>query len=98
MANNLHVGEIGVTLKLDTGLDLTGATTLQILAQNPSKQKKTWTASDSGTPTDGIVQYDTVSGDLDIAGNWRFQAKVVTGGKTYLGDVAELQIYKEFEL
>lgn len=57
-------------------VDIRGATTLQIIARPPAGAVNTWTATESSTGIN-YLRYDTVSGDLDESGLWRYQARVV---------------------
>ncbi len=61
-------------------IDISDGTTLNILLKPPSDGTLlTKTATFTGTGTDGSVYYDTVSGDLDTAGEWQIQAYKTNG-------------------
>jgi hypothetical protein len=80
--NEIHLNDIGtifeVTLQDDTvAVDLSTATTLEMVFLKPSGTKVTQTAALSGDGTDGKIRYVSVSGDLDETGVWDLQAHVV---------------------
>lgn len=97
-AEEIHEGDIGTifTINLtdcDVAVDLTGHTSLQIIFAKPDGTSVTKTASDSGTPTDGIITYTTISGDLDQDGVWRIQAKVTIPAGTFSSDIEKFRVY-----
>ena len=78
----IHVGDIGTQFTLtisDAGkaVDLSSATTKQIIFRKPDAVKLTKTAEFVTDGTNGQVKYLSISGDLDLAGFWRVQAHVV---------------------
>lgn len=98
-ANEIHNGDIGtifeVTLKDGTVLvDLSGATTKEILFLPPNKALKTKTAAFKTDGTDGIIQYTTLAADLDQAGKWKLQAHVVLPTGEWKSDIAEFRVHK----
>jgi hypothetical protein len=44
--------------------------------------------------TDGKIEYTTVDGDLNGAGNWEIQAKVVTPSGTWSTGVGYFKVYE----
>lgn len=51
------------------------------------------TGSVVGAPTDGVVQYTTVSGDLSVPGNWQVQVLVVfTGGRSFAAEATPFKV------
>ena len=77
------------TLTLDTNIDLSTATTHDIVYKKPDESTGTWT----GTVTDTTkIQYSVQSGDLDQHGLWRVQAKVTDGGLNGFGDIVLIQV------
>jgi hypothetical protein len=61
-------------------LDISAATTLELLFQTPDGVLKTKTAVLSTDGTDGKLRYITVASDLDKIGTWRWQAHVAGPG------------------
>jgi len=83
MSANIQVGDIGtifeVTVKDEAGVavNLSSATTKEILLQKPDKTVLTKTASFKTTGTDGIITYTLSSGDINQNGIWSIQAHVI---------------------
>lgn len=83
MSNIIQVGDIGTEIELtvrDEGVavNLSAATTLQILLTSPTGVEKTLTAELVTDGTDGKLRAYTVSGTIDEEGSWYAQARVVT--------------------
>ncbi len=88
MASEIHVGDIGtvfeVTLK-DEGnspeiVDISTATTKELLFKAPSGTTLTKTAAFTTDGTDGKLEYTTTSAtDLMMEGNWQIQAHIILG-------------------
>lgn len=95
--NELQLSDIKVrvlfTIKEDDEIvDISGATTKQIIIQNPNGASTTYTASFMTDGTDGQLYYETQSGELDIVGTWKCQAKVVLSGGTYRSPVQSFRV------
>jgi len=60
-------------------LDVSSATSLQLVFSAPDGTSSTKTATLNTDGTDGKIKYTTVDGDLDQVGTWRLQARVVFG-------------------
>lgn len=73
-----------ITITLDTGIPLTGATVTKIKYQKPDGTKGEWTASVNGTS----LQYDADNDDIDQAGTWQFQSYVEIAGQIGRGEIA----------
>ena len=68
-----------VTINDENGVvDVSGATTKNIIFEKPSGTKITQAASFTNSGTDGKIEYTTVSGDLNEAGTWKIQAQIAT--------------------
>ena len=72
-----YVESIGLTITLDTTVDLTLAPTTEIHWKNPNGDTGVWVA---GVVDGTKVQYVTVAGDIPAAqvGTWEFLAYVET--------------------
>ncbi len=86
MDREMQVGDIGTVLKFtirDYGADLTPivdvstATTKQIIFQKPDGTTILKTAAFDTNGTDGVLSYTTVSEDIDESGQWKAQAIIV---------------------
>lgn len=95
----IHVGDIGTAFRLNllddclTAVDLTSYISLEVYFQKPDGTVLTKTGIPFGPPANGVVQYLTISGDLDTAGTWKIQAKVVLPGGTWSSSVEKFKVY-----
>jgi hypothetical protein len=99
----VHLNDIGTSFVVTindcvsgtpTALDVSGATTLQLIFKSPSGTSSTKTASLNTDGTDGKIKYTTVSGDLNETGTWRLQAYVVIGSGTWRSEVDTFKVYE----
>lgn len=81
--------DIGVQFRLNTGIDLSAATTANIHYKKPSGDTGTWTGATAST---SYVTYTTVADDLDEDGKWELQAYVVTPSWTLRGTKATVRV------
>jgi len=81
--SNYYVNQGNVTITNDTGVTLAGATITRIIYRKPNGTTGYWNATPSGT----TLTYALQSGDIDIAGNWRLQAYIVSSGQKGYGTV-----------
>jgi hypothetical protein len=98
MAPEIHVNDIGtifrVTLRDESGLvDLSTASTKQIIFRKPSGTILTKTASLTTDGTDGKLQYASVSGDLDAEGEWQLQARIAIGSGDWKSDIHRFTVH-----
>ena len=90
--SNLNVGNIGipirVTVKEDgSAIDISSATTKDIIMEGPDGAKVTKTASFNTDGTDGVLLFTSVSGDFDDTGDYHVQVFIVDSPKTYYTSV-----------
>ena len=78
-----------LTIELDTSYDISAATTVKILYQDPAKATGEWEGVVSDTTK---VSYTLEDGDLDTAGTWILQAYVEIGGKKGYGGKVYLPV------
>lgn len=77
MANDVFVNQSLLQLKLNTRHSLSGATVLKILYTKPDGVTSGFfTATASGT----YLTYNVQAGDIDVAGEWTFQAYAEIAG------------------
>ena len=94
MASQIHVGDIGTTLIvtiLEDGsvVDISSASSLQIIIKKPDATTLTKTGVFTTDGTDGKMQYVSIAGDFDQSGNYRIQGKVnLTSGNYSSSDGA----------
>ncbi len=91
--SKVYVGDTGTLIELDTGVILAGATVLEIKARKPDGTVATWTASAAATK----LQFTTLANTLDQAGTWRLQASVTLPSGKWLGEMAVMRVYAEYE-
>jgi len=99
-ANEIRVGDIGtkfqVTIKDGASVvDISSATsTKQIILKKPDGTKLTNSATFSSDGTNGVMYYTTVDGDLDVAGIWKLQGKVVITAGTFSTDIYSFKVHR----
>ena len=81
-ANEIHLNDVGtkflVTIKDgSSAVNISSASTKEIIIQKPSGTKITATATFDSDGTDGKIYYVTVADDLDEAGSYKLQGKVM---------------------
>jgi hypothetical protein len=69
-------GDTGIVIQVTVGIDLTGALTTELHVRRPDGLEVQWTAA-VVDPANGILQYQTGVGDLDIAGLYALHAYIV---------------------
>jgi len=79
-----NVGDVLAFTVTENGapLDISAATGLSLILQTPGKAEKTRTPALAGGGTSGVVQYTTIAGDIDEAGEWFVQVGYTLGGWT----------------
>ena len=99
----VHYNDIGTVILVtvndcvsgtSTVLDLSGASTLELILQSPSGSSTTKTAIFDTDGTDGKIKYLSVDGDFNEVGTWRIQAKIAIGGGIFRSDVGTFRVYE----
>jgi len=98
-ANEVHKNDIGTIFRVtvkdgSSAVDLSGATALNFLFKRPNGTSIQRTAVYYTDGTDGIIQYVTVSGDLNQDGRWRLQAHVTLVAGSWYSDIYEFDVHK----
>ena len=70
-----------LTIELETGYNLAGVTNTKILFRRPDMTVGDWPATVSGTK----LVHEVLNGEINMPGNWSFQAYFEVGGKTAIG-------------
>lgn len=102
-ANEIHISDIScrflITIKDgDTIVDLSSATLLRIIFHKPDATVATKTATLYTDGTDGIIYYNTITGDLDQAGVWKFQAYIEFGsGGKFHSDIGRFTVFSNLD-
>jgi hypothetical protein len=94
----IHLGDIGTIFEIELKdclnvLNISAATVKQIIFQKPTGASITKDASFSTDGADGKIRYVTVSGDLDVVGTWKIQAKVVLPTGTWSSNIDKFKVY-----
>ena len=98
MASEIHVNDVGTkflaTIKDDgTVVDISSATSITMIFKKPDDEVVQKTGTLNGDGTDGKVYYTTIAGDLDEAGLYKLQAKVVLSTGTYYTDIYSFKVH-----
>jgi hypothetical protein len=95
----VYVGEIGKRIKVDVGISLANLSVATLYVEKPDGTTAvTWVASVLGSAASGWLYYDTVNGDLSVAGVYRLHAKLVfSDGRTYFGERTTFNVYTPSE-
>ena len=94
----IHVGAVGVSIRPhivdengDT-IDVSGASTKQVLLEDPDGNVAAKSADFVTDGTDGYIEYVTQANDLDEAGWWRAQGYIVTGSKSFKTQIERFEV------
>jgi len=80
--------------KNNSAVDISGATsTKQLIFEKPDGTFLTKDGTFETDGTDGKLYYKSISGDLDTAGSWKIQGKVVIGGETKWSSTGAFEVY-----
>lgn len=94
MSDKSYVGDIGTEIIVDCGVDISTATTHNLMMQKPDLTSVELVGT---IHNENFIKYTTIDGDLDQAGIYRIQSKVVISGWQGLGETAKLRIYDPYE-
>lgn len=98
MAYDLQVGAVGAVITLTltedgAAVDLTNATTTEIILRGGQGSRLTRTATRSAPYSSGVLVYTTVAGDVAYAGKLRVQGHVeFSGGSEFWSSVIEFDV------
>lgn len=95
----IHKGDVGTLIRLivtdhkGAVVDVSSATTKQILLQRPNGSVEAKAAVFSTDGSDGAVQYVTQAGDLDQVGDgWRAQARLASATQDFKTQWVEFEV------
>lgn len=94
----VYINQTLLRLILLTEADLTNTTGLEIKYIKPDSDKTegSFVASSSDKPK-GEIYYDFQSGDIDVAGIWKFWTYVTFTTGSVPGEAVEIRFYNEGE-
>jgi hypothetical protein len=98
MASEIHVNDIGTkflaTIKDDGEVvDVSSAISVTMMFKKPDDEVVQKAGVFDSDGTDGKIYYSTVVGDLDEAGQYKLQAKVVLSTGTYYTDIYTFKVH-----
>jgi hypothetical protein len=98
MASEIHVDDVGTRFSLTiqesgSGVDVSNASTISVIFRKPDDEVIVRSGVKLTDGTDGKVYYDTVAGDLDEAGHYKLQAKIILTSGTYYTDIYDFKTH-----
>lgn len=90
--------DIGTVLELtikdqdDVVVNISAATTLEIIFKKPDNNRVTKTATLVNDGSDGKMKYAFVSSDLDLIGIWRFQGYIVLPNGEWYTNIKQFKV------
>lgn len=100
----IHLNDIGTVFRTtikdkacdgtSSVLDVSAATTLNLIFKKPGGTVVTKSASFTTDGTDGQIEYITVDGDLDEVGNWQIQAYIVLPSGSWRSDKGTFYVHE----
>ena len=95
MGNTVYIDDIGTEVVLDTGVDITSATTHVIAVKKPGATSTLeWPAEIFETTK---LKYIVQGGDIDVAGDYLLMAKVVLPGWSGHGSAVAMTVSELWE-
>lgn len=95
----IYVGDVGTTIRVSTSYDLTNVTLAQLRFRKPDGSDMVKVATVKSPATEGILEYTTVADDLDDAGHWLVQPRIVeSDGSIHLGSTARFTVNEQYDL
>jgi len=98
-ANEIHLDDVGtkflVTIKDgSSAVNISTASTKQILITKPSGTKMTKTATFNSDGSDGKIYYTVIADDLDEVGTYQLQGKVIISDGTFSTDITKFKVHR----
>jgi uncharacterized membrane protein len=95
----VYVGEISKRIKVKVGISLANISSAVLYVEKPDGSTAvTWTAIVLGDASNGWVYYDSIAGDLDVAGVYRLYAKLTfSDGRIFFGERTTFNVYNPSE-
>jgi len=93
MEDKVYINELGKTIRLDVGENVSAATAQSVSVMKPDATVDTW---DAVVSDDNYIEHVTITGDVNLAGIYRVQAVVTVGGIERRGNTARFVIYPLF--
>ena len=99
MASEIHVDDVGTQFLLtimdgSAAVDISSASTKQIIIKKPSGTKMTKSATFSSDGSDGKIYYSSIADDLDETGSYKLQGKVIISDGTFYTDITTFKVHR----
>ncbi len=97
--DEIHVGDIGTVFETtikdgDSIIDISSASTKSIIFRKPDKTTVTKAGSFTTDGTDGKLRYAIIADDLDAAGKWKIQVKIIMPSGTWYTDTGSFRVHE----
>ena len=93
----IYKDDVGVLFKVDSGIDLTSATKLELHVRKPDTTETTWTVTMDPTITTQ-ANYTSIASDLDKVGTYAMYLYVeFTAASKHEGTTVKFRVYDEFQ-
>jgi len=100
----IHQGDIGTVIEVTIvdnagdAIDISSATTKQIVFRLPNGTNLTKTAAFSSDGKDGKIRYTTVSGDLKYVGWWEAQGRIAVGAtQDWRSEIVKFEVQRNVD-
>ena len=98
-ANEIHLNDIGTKFLVtitdgSSAVDVSSASTKQIIIKKPSGSKLTVAASFNSDGSDGKIYYNALADNLDEAGSYKLQGKVIISDGTFYTDITSFKVHR----
>lgn len=92
----IYKGQTELSIRVNTGVDITGATAVLLKYKDPNGLEGSFTATIYDS-YEGIINYDIVSSlDLNVVGKWTFWSHITfANAKSAPGKPFTLEVFKE---
>lgn len=96
---NIHVGDFGSNFVVEVlnqnnvPINLATATSITLRLQSPEKEVTDYGAGLLTDGTDGKLVYELEEGDIDVAGEWFYQAIIVYTVGTWHTNIVPFTVY-----
>lgn len=95
----IHLNDIGTSFEVtlsDCGIvmDISTAIQKEFIFKSPSGIIKTVVPTFKTDGTDGILVYNTIPGDLDEEGTWKFQVKISLPNGSWSSNIDKFKVYE----
>jgi len=98
MIREIHVGDIGTVFSITVKdgvkvVDVSSASSKNVIFAKPDGTVLNFSGTYETDGTDGIVNYTTVLGDLDLIGMWSIQVHIVMPNGEWKSDIGSFDVF-----